>query len=140
MATQNNSLVDDILVKYISVKTVDSTDYQSKFNLQSTQVFMRCGYNTRNKMRWVILMDSNGMVLLPQTFIKFKKRCELNFLSNQYNLSYYLTLKPKDNTKVFSDTYDYLNWSKDFEMCFVGYEQTLVEKLDKNLRAVLVGN
>lgn len=140
MTTQNNSLVDDILVKYVSVKTVDSTDYQSKFNIQSTQVFMRCGYNTRNKMRWVILTDSNGMVLLPQTFIKFKKRCELNFLSNQYNLSYYLTLKPKDNTKVFSDAYDYLNWSKDFEMCFVGYEQTLVEKLDKNLRAVLVGN
>lgn len=140
MVMQNKSLVDEILVKYTSVKTLDYPDYQSKLNLQSTQVFLRCGYNTRNKMRWVILTDSNGMVLLPQTFLKFKKRCELNFLSNQYNLNYYLTLKPKDATKRFPDDYDYLDWSKDFDMCFVGYEQSLVDKLDKNLRFVFVGN
>ena len=140
MVSKNQSVTNELLVKYTSVKTLDYPDYQSKFNLQSTQIFLRCGYNTRNKMRWVILTDSNGMVLLPQTFLKFKKRCELNFLSNQYNLNYYLTLKPKDATKKFPDDYDYLDWSKDFDMCFVGYEQSLVDKLDKNLRFVFVGN
>lgn len=140
MTSQNQSVINELLVKYTTVKTLDYPDYQSKFNLQSTQVFIRCGYNTRNKMRWVILTDLNGMVLLPQTFLKFKKRCELNFLSNQHNLNYYLTLKPKDNTKVVPNDYDYLEWSKDFDMCFVGYEQSLVDKLDENLRVAFVGN
>lgn len=131
---------DDLVTKYVSVSLHDTPHYRTKFNLASVQVIMLCGYNTRNKMRWIILTDAEGDPLLTQTFIKYGKRCELNFVANQHDLNYYVTLKAKDKTKKFTEGYDYLNWSKDFDICFVGYEYSLVERLDSNLRKVLVGN
>ena len=39
-----------------------------------------------------------------------------------------------------SDEYDYLNWSNDFEMLFVGRSQSKENAKDKNWRNVRVGN
>jgi len=133
-------LQKDLTTKYVSVSLHDTPHYRTKFNLNSVQVNMLCGYNTRNKMRWITLTDANEKPLLSQTFIKYGKRCELNFLANEHDLEYYVTLKTKDTTKKFPDDYDYLNWSKDFEIYFVGYEYSMVGRLESNLRKILVGN
>lgn len=128
MSIQGLNLVD--------VSLSNEAKYVTSFNIKGVQITMRCGYNTRNKLRWIILLDSRGNVLLPQTFLKSKKRCELGFLSNQYGMHYYVTLKAKDYLKDFKSNHDYLNWSKDFNICFVGYDyedkekyETLVRKL-----------
>ena len=34
--------------------------------------------------------------------------------------------------KYFTDDYDYLYWSKDFRLCFVGMSQSLIERLNDN--------
>lgn len=136
----DEDLYDDLVMRYVSVTLSDRPYYTTTFNLQNVQLKLNCGYNTRNKMRWVTITDRNGFIILSQTFLKYGKRCELNFLSNEYDLSYYLTLKPKNVTIKYDETYDYLNWAADFDMCFVGYSYSLVERLDRNGRIVLVGN
>jgi hypothetical protein len=95
---------------------------------------LTCAYNSLNKQRWISIADSYGNVLLPQTFLKYGRRCELNFNAEMSDLSYYVTLSPKDITKVrhFTDDYDYLDWSKDFRLCFVGMSQSLIERLNDN--------
>lgn len=140
MAVFDYELKNDLITKYVSVTLSNSYNYTTKYNLQGVQVTMRCGYNTRNKSRWIILMDKNGDLLLSQTFIKYGKRCELNFNSNEKNLNYYVTLKVKDVNKKFADDYDYLGWAKDFDLCFVGYEYSIEERLESNIRNNLVGN
>ena len=85
-------------------------------------------------------IDRDGDVVLPQTFLKFKKRCELNFNAELNNLDYYVTLKPKDHTKNFPEGYDYADWGDDFDMCFVGFSYQLRERLDNNLRKIKLGN
>ena len=85
-------------------------------------------------------IDRDGDVVLPQTFLKFKKRCELNFNAELNNLDYYVTLKPKDHTKNFPEDHDYADWGDDFDMCFVGFSYQLRERLDNNLRKIKLGN
>lgn len=137
-----NIVKKDFNFKYTFVNLSNKPDYSTKFNFRSNQISMLCGYNTRNKMRWILLEDRYGNVILPQTFMKNKKRCELNFNANQIDLHYYVTLKIKDTSslKNTNDTYDYLNWANDFELCFVGYTQDVRNTLDDNYRKVMVGN
>ena len=100
---------------------------------------LRCGYNTRNKMRWVIITDLNNTPVLTQTFLKLGKQCELNFTADKYDLSFMLTLKKIDSTKEILENYDYLNWADDFDLFFVGSSQKFQEKLRLNRREVYVG-
>lgn len=140
MIGNDDALIYDTVLRYFNVTLSDYANYTTKITIQSVPMTMRCGYNTRNKMRWIYLEDLNGEILLPQTFIKYGKRVEMNFNSNESNLNYYITLKPKDSTKVWLDNYDYLSWKKDFDICFVGYEYSLVERLQVNGRKAFVGN
>lgn len=133
-------IIGDSGVKYVEVTVSNKLNYITNYNLQNTQITMRCGYNIRSKSRWVILYDSQGDILLPQTFLRHKKRCELNFNSNLNNLNYYLTLKLKDNSKVLPNDYDYANWADDFDLCFVGYEFDMVRRMKRNFRIIRVGN
>ena len=130
----------DLRTKYIQLSLSNTYNYITKFSLQGTGLTMQCGYNTRNKLRWVVLYDRDGDIVLPQTFLKFKKRCELNFNAELNNLDYYVTLKPKDHTKNFPEDYDYADWGDDFDMCFVGFSYQLRERLDNNLRKIKLGN
>lgn len=139
MAGFDYDLESDIVMKYTTLSLSNDPYYRTRFGLQGNQLFMSSGYSKRNGLRWIILTDFQGDVVLPQTFLKYKKRCELNFTSNLLDLNYYVTLKPKNGDSNYSN-YDYLNWADDFDICFVGYEYSLVERMKKNKRKVLVGN
>lgn len=140
MIGNDDALKYDIALRYFNVTLLNYANYSTNITIQSVPMVMRCGYNTRNKLRWIHLEDINGVTLLPQTFLKYGKRVEMNFNSNEANLNYYITLKPKDSTKIIPDSYDYLNWKNDFDICFVGYEYSLVERLMVNGRKTFVGN
>ena len=133
-------IIDDFKYRYIDVDLHNNLRYRTEFNLQNTRVVMECGYSERVGSRWVILTTVGGTVLLPQTYIKFNRRCELNFGANMNNLNYYATLKLKSAGRVIDSEYDYLNWSKDFTLCFVGYEYKLQERMNHNARVLAVGN
>ena len=140
MIGNDDALKYDIALRYFNVNLLNYANYSTNITIQSVPMTMRCGYNTRNRMRWIYLEDLNGEILLPQTFIKYGKRVEMNFNSDEANLNYYITLKPKDSAKIIPDSYDYLNWKNDFDICFVGYEYSLVERLEVNGRKTFVGN
>ena len=128
------NLIDELITKYIYVSVNNESYYTSTIVVGSVQMKLTCAYNSLNKQRWISLTDSYGNVLLPQTFLKYGRRCELNFNAELNDLSYYVTLSPKDITKVrhFTNDYDYLNWSNDFRLCFVGMSQSLIERLNDN--------
>lgn len=128
------NLIDELITKYIYVSVNNDSYYTSTIVVGSVQMKLTCAYNSLNKQRWISLADSYGNVLLPQTFLKYDRRCELNFNAEMSDLAYYVTLSPKDTTKVryFTDDYDYLDWSKDFRLCFVGMSQSLIERLNDN--------
>lgn len=140
MSDIDYKLITDLKVKYVSITLSNIPNYNTKFNLQSTRIYMQCGYNYRNKSRWIVLTDDSGSVLLSQTFLKFNKRCELNFESEMLDLDYYVTLKPKKVSFNITEDYDYLNWANDFDICFVGHAYSLTERMDANGRRVFVGN
>lgn len=133
-------MIIDSRVNFTSVSLSNRSKYVTSFFVEGLRVTMRCGYNTRNKMRWVILLDDNGGVLLPQTFVKYGKRCELGFLAEEHNLHYYVTLKPKNLNKIFLEGHDYLFWQSDFTLCFVGHAQEIEEEYKDLKRKHLVGN
>lgn len=128
------NLIDELITKYIYVSVNNDSYYTSTIVVGSVQIKLTCAYNSLNKQRWISLTDSYGNVLLPQTFLKYGRRCELNFNAEMSDLAYYVTLSPKDTTKVrhFTDDYDYLDWSNDFRLCFVGMSQSLIERLNDN--------
>ena len=128
------TLIDELITKYVYVSVNNESYYTSNIVVGSVQMKLTCAYNSLNKQRWISLTDSYGNVLLPQTFLKYGRRCELNFNAEMSDLAYYVTLSPKDTTKVryFTDDYDYLDWSNDFRLCFVGMSQTLIERLNDN--------
>lgn len=125
---------------FITMSVSDKPNYTSQISILGRQFTLTCGYNTRNKLRWVTVEDANGKPVLVQTFLKKGKLCQLNFLANRYGLSFSVTLKPKSDTTIIPDNYDYLEWSKDFDLYFVGRLQSTEEDMRVNLRKVYVGN
>lgn len=126
--------------RIVTLSVSDKPHYNTPVKLLGKNLYVKCGYNSRNKLRWIIITDANGFTLLPQTFLKNNKQCEFNFLSNIYNLNFYVTLKQKNKNKELPKDYDYLNWSDDFDMFFVGSSQNLIEQMRLSLRSVYVGN
>lgn len=133
-------MYEDKGLRYTNVSLSDRGKYITTFFVEGLRITMRCGYNTRNKLRWIILLDDDGNTLLPQTFVKYGKRCELGFLANQHGLHYYVTLKPRDPYKKYPEGLDYLFWESRFLLCFVGYSQELEEESQVLIRKHLVGN
>ena len=135
------NLIDELITKYIYVSINNDSYYTSNIIVGSVQMKLTCAYNSLNKQRWISLTDSYGNVLLPQTFLKYGRRCELNFNAELNNLSYYVTLKPKSMSNVSNlvENYDYEYWSADFNLCFVGFKHELIEKLNTNNFLYLVG-
>lgn len=125
---------------FITMSVSDKPNYTSQISILGRQFTLTCGYNTRNKLRWITVEDVNGKPVLVQTFLKKGKLCQLNFLANRYGLSFSVTLKPKSDTTIIPDNYDYLKWSKDFDLYFVGRLQSTEEDMIVNLRKVYVGN
>jgi hypothetical protein len=125
---------------YITTSVSNTPHYDTKINLLGKPFNLRCGYSTRNNLRWITITDLNNNPILNQTFLKVGKVCELNALSEEYDLSYSVTLKPKSKTKEFSKDYDYLKWSEDFDLYFFGRTQEIQEIMEVNLRKIYVGN
>ena len=132
-------IIDDTNT-FVSITLDNKPHYTTKTSLMGKALNIKCSYNSRNGLRWITITDNNNRPMLTQTFLKNKKQCELNFLSNLYNLSFYVTLKQKDKTKKIPDDYDYLNWSDDFVMYFVGATQDLRDRMWVNGRTAYVGN
>lgn len=140
MAIYDTDLREYFVTEYVSVVLRNFPNYHTSFKVNNTSILMYVNYNARSKQRSISLETSEGFVLLPKTFVKQNRRCELNFNAELEGLDYYVTLKPINEGKVFDDSYDYLNWDNDFTLCFVGYDYSLTERLNRNIRIALVGN
>ena len=140
MSAFDKDLFDDFVTDYTSVTLVNTYNYHTNFRINSTYVVMNVRYNPRNKRREISLETIDGETLLTNTFVSYGRRCELNNNAVFNGLNYYVILKPIVETKTFSDDFDYINWADDFVLCFVGYDQSLVERMNVNLRVQLVGN
>ena len=133
------SLSSSLKTKITKISLSNSNKYTTSFTIEGVHLKMLCGYNIRNKLRWIILSDRAGNTILPQTFLSNGKRCELGFYANQLNMNYLVYLKPKDETTDYSN-YDYINWKKSFDLCFVGFSQEQKDIMQSNTRKLLVGN
>lgn len=131
-------LISD-LDTFITISVSDKPNYTSNINILGQPLKLICGYNTRNKSRWLVITDQNNRPLLSQTFLKQNKISDFNFIANRLGLSFTVTLKPKSKESTIPDDYDYLNWSKDFDLYFLGRLQSTEDKFLVNRRIVYVG-
>ena len=136
----DDSLIDDYVTNYTKISLSDNFNYRTRIRLENTLLVLDIKYNLRNKRRSLSISTVDGDVLLPYTFLDYGRRCELNFNATQIDLNYYVTLLPKSKSFVYDKSYDFLNWSDIFDLCFVGNSFDLKERLDKNIRIKLVGN
>ena len=133
-------LIDDYTINYTKVTVSNVFNYKTRIRLENNLLVLDVKYNLRNKRRSLSISSVDGEVLLPYTFLDYGRRCELNFNAAQIDLDYYVTLSPKSKSFVYDKSYDFLNWSDNFDLCFVGNSFDLKERLDKNIRIKLVGN
>ena len=140
MSTYDTSLYDDFITTYTNVVLLNLPNYHTTIKVNNVTLIMYVNYNARSKQRSISLETLDGYVLLPKTFVKQGRRCELNFNAELEGLDYYVTLRPLNEGKTFDDGYDYLNWSDNFSLCFVGYDYSLTERLNRNIRIAFVGN
>ena len=131
-------MIIDATHTFITLTLENKPHYNMKTTIFGKSLNIKCGYNGRNGLRWIMITDDNNLPLLSQTFLKNKKQCQLNFLSNIYNLSFYVTLKLKDISKNIPEDYDYLEWEDDFDLFFVGCTQDLKDRLRINARSAYV--
>lgn len=140
MSEYDTSLYDDFITTYTNVVLLNLPNYHTTIKVNNVTLIMYVNYNARSKQRSISLETLDGYVLLPKTFVKQGRRCELNFNAELEGLDYYVTLRLLNEGKTFDDGYDYLNWSDDFSLCFVGYDYSLTERLNRNIRIAFVGN
>ena len=136
----DDSLIDDYITNYVKVTLSDVFNYKTRIRLENNLLVLDVKYNLRNKRRSLSISSVDGEVLLPYTFLDYGRRCELNFNATQIDLNYYVTLSPKSKSFVYDKSYNFLNWSDSFDLCFVGNSFDLKERLDKNIRIGFVGN
>ena len=136
----DDSLIDDYVINYTKATVSDVFNYKTRIRLENNILVLDIKYNLRNKRRSLSISSADGEVLLPYTFLDYGRRCELNFNATQIDLDYYVTLSPKSKSFVYNKSYDFSNWSTDFDLCFVGASYELRERLNKNIRIALVGN
>ena len=140
MSDFDDNLFDDFVTNYVITPVSDNYNYKTRVRLENNLLVLDVKYNLRNKRRSLSISSVDGDVLLPYTFLDYGRRCELNFNATQIDLNYYVTLSPKSKSFVYDKSYDFLNWSDNFDLCFVGNSFDLKERLDKNIRIRLVGN
>ena len=140
MSDFDDNLFDDFVTNYVIVPISDNYNYKTRVRLENNLLVLDVKYNLRNKRRSLSISSVDGDVLLPYTFLDYGRRCELNLNATQIDLNYYVTLLPKSKSFVYDKSYDFLNWSDNFDLCFVGNSFDLKERLDKNIRIRLVGN
>ena len=123
----DNTIDFKTLRQHITVTLSDLPNYSTKAIVLNTEVNIDVGYNPRSMKRWVKIYDANKNVLLPQTFLSYGRRCELNFNAELNDLFCYVTLEANDGTK-------------DFKLCFSGFRYTYFDIFNKMVVQHLVGN
>ena len=140
MSDYDFNLLEETVVSYTNVQLNNTPNYTTNFIIDGFPLFMQVGYSSRMKMRWLSLEDRVGNLLIPQTYIDYGRRVDMNENAHVLDLDYYLTLKPKNEFNIKSEDYDYINWADDYTLCFVGTTYDLTERGNTNLRVVLTGN
>lgn len=125
--------------EYVYVSLFSDIRYNTRVSLNGRNLKLVCGYDNRNKSRWVSLETSDNTVLLKRTPLDYGRVCELDAISHRYDLDYYITLAKKDPNKEVAENYDYLNWDKDFRIAFVGKPFSSNREMKRCLLNVLVG-
>lgn len=113
--------------------------YNTRVSLNGRNIVVVCGYSQRTKMRWISLEASNGDVLLRRTPLTYGRECELDPIARNHDLDFVVKLSLKDKSKAIPEDYDYLNWSKDFRLVFIGLPFTSNRKMKRDLLDYLVG-
>lgn len=125
--------------EYVYVGVFNDIRYNTKVSLNGRNLTLICGYNNRSKERWVSLETGDKTVLLKRTPLIEGRVCELDPVSWNYGLDYYITLSKKDINKELGESYDYLNWGNDFRIAFVGKPYSSNKEMKRLLLNVLVG-
>lgn len=133
-------VIRDHTTTYITVSVDNTPNYTARLSLLNQPLNLICGYNTRNKMRWVAITDQRNRPILTQTFLKYGKVCEFNKNAELLGLSFSVTIKPKILSKEFSGSYDYLDWADDFDLYFIGRDMDIERRMKENGRKAYVGN
>ena len=136
----DDSLIDDYVINYTKATVSDVFNYKTRIRLENNILVLDVKYNLRNKKRSLSISSVDGEGLRTYTYLDYGRRCELNFNATQIDLDYYVTLSPKSKSFVYNKSYDFSNWSTDFDLCFVGASYELRERLNKNIRIAFVGN
>lgn len=140
MAEYDYNLIDDVVTNYTDIQLQNFPNYHTTIKIGGQTLIMYIKYNSRNKMRSITLNTLDGFTLLPFTFVTEGRRCELNRIAELEGFNYYVTLRQTNLGKVIDKEYDYLNWSSDFTLCFVGFDYSLIERMQINLRISLTGD
>ena len=136
----DDSLIDDYVINYTKATVSDVFNYKTRIRLENNILVLDVKYNLRNKKRSLSISSVDGEGLRTYTYLDYGRRCELNFNATQIDLDYYVTLSPKSKSFVYNKSYDFSNWSTDFDLCFVGASYELRERLNKNIRIASVGH
>lgn len=140
MAGFDPTVKDDAITLFHNVTLSNNLNYTTRFSIDSLLLIMTVGHTDRNSKRWITLETLDGDIVLSQTYVAWNRRCELTNLSQILGINYYLTLESKTKGLHYPNNHDYINWSNDFTLCFVGFSQELRDRLDSNFVAVAVGN
>lgn len=140
MSEYDFNLLEDTVVTYTNVELNNLPNYITNFIIDGFPLYMQVGYSSREKLRWIVIEDRVGNLLVPQTYISYGRRVDMNFNAHTLDLDYYITLKPKNEYNIKNNDYDYINWSDDYTICFVGTPYEITERGNTNLRVVLTGN
>lgn len=113
--------------------------YQTRINLDSSNLVLYFGYNVRSKSRWVCVTSSDGAVLLKRSIIVFGRDLDLDCNSYNKNLYYKLRLEKKSNVPTEATEFDYLNWANSFNLTFVGSSYNMQRRIKQSTASFLAG-
>ena len=103
----------------IKVEVKDVPNYWCEVNLFDNVVNVEINYNTRTKKRLIkVSSGDDSIVFLKQSYIVSGVELHFNFSFQIYDLNVFVTLESKRSYE--SD--DYLNWSKNYNLLFVSYD------------------
>ena len=74
MSKYDYDLADKLVTKYTTISLNDIINYTTTSVVGGAQIKLTFGYNSFNKKRWMVITDSGGNILLPQTFLAYGRR------------------------------------------------------------------
>lgn len=113
--------------------------YQTRINLDSSNLVLYFGYNVRSKSRWVCVTSSDGTVLLKRSTIVFGRDLDLDCNAYNKDLYYKIRLEKKSSVSTEATEFDYLNWANSFNLTFVGSSYNMQRRIKQSTASFLAG-